>query len=143
MKGPHSRPAHERNPWGYPDEVWRRFCEAPGAGTLDGAGVLRARVEDRARGAVLELQVATSGSAQARFRALGCPATIAVGSWLAEALSGRPPARWQELDAAAIRAGLALPEDRAHCALLGEDLVRKLAHEWGAVGAKLGAWASN
>lgn len=114
------------NPYGYPDEVWRLFSDTPNAGTLEGSDVVRARVEDPARNTVMELQWRVQGDrvAEARFRALGCPTTIAVGSWLATACAGRPLSALGHIDAAAIRRGLHLPEDRAHCALLGEDLLR-------------------
>lgn len=114
------------NPYGYSDEVWRLFGDTPNAGTLEGTGVVRVRVEDPARNSLLELQWRVEGErvAEARFRALGCPTTIAVGAWLATASAGRPLSALVHIDAAAIRRGLQLPDDRAHCALLGEDLIR-------------------
>lgn len=113
------------NPYGYPEPVWRLFCEAPKAGVLDGENVIRVQAGDPARQAQLELQVRMEGPviAAARFRALGCPSTIAVGAWLAGELQGRSLNGLPTMTAAAIREGLQLAEDRAHCALLGEDAV--------------------
>lgn len=115
------------NPWGYPQEVWRLFQEAPNAGVLEGPGVVRVQVEAPAQQAVLEWQLRLDEGrvGEARFRALGCPTTIAVGAWLAAAATGRPVAGLKALDAAGIRGALGIAEDRAHCALLGEDLIRR------------------
>lgn len=116
------------NPYGYPDPVWQFFCEAPKAGVLDGPDVIRVQVGDSARQSQIELQVQVQADtlSRARFRALGCPTTIAVGAWLAGELQGRLVAEVQAINAAGIRGGLQIAEDRAHCALLGEDAVRLL-----------------
>lgn len=119
---------HHVNPYGYPQEVWRLFNETPNAGSLDGPGTMGVRVEAAAQQSVLELQVRLDGDriAESRFRALGCPTTIAVGAWLATTIAGRPVAGLTGLDAAGIRGALGIAEDRSHCALLGEDLIRGL-----------------
>lgn len=110
----------------YPAPVWARF-EAPRyAGQLVGEGVVAARAGSPAARAVLQLSLRRrAGRVEtARFQAYGCPVTIAVGEWLAERLeAGEPPVA---LDAARIRSALEIPEDKAHCALMGEDLIRAL-----------------
>jgi NifU-like protein involved in Fe-S cluster formation len=112
------------NVYGYPDAVWVRFLRPRHAGPLEGGDVVRARTP--AASAVIELSVTAGPPLRARFCAYGCPYTIAVGEWLAETLQRDGLARLDRLDAAAIRHALEIPEERAHCALMGEDLIRAL-----------------
>lgn len=116
------------NAFGYPPAVWRLFRETPRAGRLDQSGVLSAAAGTPASRSELRLQVKMRGSriADARFQAYGCPTTIAVGAWIAERVVGM---EWDDLaavQAAEIRKALEIAEDRTHCALLGEDLIRSL-----------------
>lgn len=115
------------NPFGYPERVWRLFCETPRAGTLDGP-VVAGTATTRAGSGRLRLQVRLEGVrvADARFQAYGCPTTIAVGAWLAEHAAGRPLAELAGLRAADIRQALEIPEDKLHCALMGEDVIKSL-----------------
>lgn len=68
--------------------------------------------------------------ADARFRAYGCPSSIAVGAWIAQWSLGRDAAELAMLSAAQLRAELEIPEDRAHCALMGEDALRDLLAQY-------------
>ena len=115
------------NPYGYPPEVWRLFRETPRAGTLDGTAAT-GTATTRAGSGRLRLQVRIEGArvADARFQAYGCPTTIAVGAWLAERAVGRPLAELSGLKAADIRQALEIPEDKLHCALMGEDTLKSL-----------------
>lgn len=115
------------NPFGYPEPVWRRFRETPRAGTLE-APSLTGAATTRAGSGRLRLQVRLDGArvGDARFQAYGCPTTIAVGAWLAEQAIGRTPAELGALRAADIRQALEIPEDKLHCALMGEDAVKSL-----------------
>jgi len=54
------------------------------------------------------------------------PTTIAVGEWLAEQAQGRAIEDLRGIDAGDIRAALEIPDDRAHCAILGEDVLMQL-----------------
>lgn len=115
------------NAFGYPAPVWRRFREPVHAGTLEGATVARAGTP--ASKSLIELAFRIDGEgrvAEARFRAYGCPTTIAVGEWLAEQAQGRAIRDLRGIDAADIRAALEIADDRAHCAILGEELLSKL-----------------
>jgi NifU-like protein involved in Fe-S cluster formation len=113
------------NVHGYPVPVWSRFERPDLAGSLDGDGVIRARAGSPAARGVLELALRRQGDrAEARFLAHGCPVTIAVGQWLAETLENGMPS--VPPDAAQIRAALEITEDKAHCALMGEDVIRAL-----------------
>jgi nitrogen fixation NifU-like protein len=81
--------------------------ETPGvvsgeAGSIDGGRLVR-----------IQLAVAAGGTiADVRFKAFGCPATIACASLLSERLPGRSLARAGEIDAAELAASLRLPPSR-------------------------------
>ena len=83
---------------------------------------------DKASRSVLSLHVKRKDGrvADARFQAYGCPTTIAVGAWLAEQAVGRRLEELAELRSTAIRAGLEIPDERAHCALVGEDAIKAI-----------------
>lgn len=115
------------NPWGYPEPVWRWFRHASRAGPLPGA--LSGSAATPASKAVLALHARVDGQgrvADARFQAYGCPTTIAVGAWLADRIHGQRLGELSRLNAGLIRQELEIPDERAHCALLGEDAVRAL-----------------
>lgn len=116
------------NPFGYSAPIWQRFRRPAQAGGYPHGtpGVISARAGTPAAKAVLELSLCVGEDRvhDARFRAYGCPTTIAVGAWLAEAAVGRTKADLMRIDAPQIRAALEIPEARAHCALLGEDTLR-------------------
>jgi NifU-like protein involved in Fe-S cluster formation len=118
------------NVFGYPDPVWRRFRSATHAGAFDeGAPVVSARAGTPASRGLIDLAVRLDPQgrvAEARFRAYGCPTTIAVGEWLAELAQGRNVEDLRAVSAADILGALEIPEDRAHCAVLGEDVLRSL-----------------
>ena len=118
----------DSNPFGYAPEIWRLFRSAPNAGSFPGdlPGVVTAEAGTPAARSVLKLSLRFEGDCvvDARFRAYGCPASIAVGAYIAGWSKGRNPAELGTLKAADLREALEIPEDRAHCALLGEDALR-------------------
>ena len=118
----------QRNVFGYHEPIWQRFRAPRHAGRLSAADVVEAQAGSPATRSVLRLQVEMDGAAvaRARFQAYGCPTAIAVGEWLAEQLEQQPRERWAAIDVATIRASLEIPEDKAHCALMGEDVLRAL-----------------
>ncbi len=107
---------HFRNP--------RNVGDLPGA-----THVGEARHERTAARVRLALRVEGGRVAEARFRALGCSGTIAACSVTTELLAGRSVTEAAALTAADVEAALdGLPEDRAHCApLVVEALRRALA----------------
>jgi NifU-like protein involved in Fe-S cluster formation len=111
---------------GYGAPVWSRFWAPDRAGRLAGPA---AQAGTPAGKAVLRLSIRTDGEkiTDARFQAYGCPVTVAVGQWLAEQLAGASRSRLSEIDAAGIRQSLEITADKAHCSLMGEDLVRALS----------------
>lgn len=116
------------NPFGYSDLVWQLFGQAPRSGSLDGAGLAEGLAGSRSNRNRLRLQVKMEGSriVDARFQAYGCPTTIAVGAWLAGWVVGRDPQELSRINTKMIRETLEIPEDRTHCALMGEDAVKSL-----------------
>ena len=119
------------NVFGYPAPVWRRFREPAHAGVLQGAQVIAARAGTPASRSLVEVGLRLDGEqvVEARFQAYGCPTTIAVGEWLAEQAQGRTVEQVGKITAADIRAALEIPEERAHCAVLGEDILRSLLQQ--------------
>lgn len=116
------------NPYGYGPEIWRLFRETPNAGRFPEAApqVISAEAGTPAARSVLRLALRLDGDrvAEARFLANGCPTTIAVGAYVAGWAQGKALTDLTALKAPALRAALEIPEDRAHCALLGEDALR-------------------
>lgn len=119
------------NAFAYAEPIWQRFSEPRHVGELPGDGVLSAEAGSPAAKSLLKMQLKMGQGVvvDAAFRAYGCPTAIAVGEWLAARLIGQKPAEWSQLSASIIRQALEIPDDRAHCALMGEDLVRALAKQ--------------
>lgn len=90
---------------------------------------LTVRAENPACGDVLQLSVRIQGDRidEARFKAQGCPASIACGSVVAEWLEGRSLAEAARLNADEIEEMLGgLPQASRHAAALALDAVRVL-----------------
>lgn len=77
-------------------------------------------------GEVMKLQIRMRGTVvdAACFKAFGCGAVIAAGSWTTEWLQGRSLEQIREFDSQDIIQALDLPPVKLHCALLAEDAVR-------------------
>jgi NifU-like protein involved in Fe-S cluster formation len=116
------------NPYGYGAEIWRLFREAPRAGRFDPATpglVVGEAGTPAASGRLrLELLLRDGRVADARFQAYGCPTTIATAAFVAATVVGRTVDELGGITAAWLRAQLEIPDARAHCVLMGEDLVR-------------------
>lgn len=120
--------ALERNPFGYGTQVWSLFQTAPRAGAFPDElpGVVTGQAGTPAARSVLRVQLRFEAErvADARFKAYGCPTSIAVGAWIADWARGKSAAELARLDVRALRDALEIPDDRAHCALLGEDALK-------------------
>lgn len=116
------------NPFGYSAPILRLFQETPRAGEFAAGtpGVVTAEAGSKAAHSVLRLQLLFEAGkvADARFKAYGCPSSIAVGAWIAGWSLGRTRVELAALRAADLRQALEIADDRAHCALLGEDAIR-------------------
>lgn len=117
----------------YAAPVWARFVAPVHAGRLDGQGVCDAEAGSPAARSLLRLSARLAGGriAEARFQAYGCPSAIAVGEWAAAWLESQdgPATALVVPTAAQIRALLEIPEDKSHCALMGEDVLRALLQQ--------------
>ena len=115
----------------YPPGIWQQFLDAAqhagsfAPGTPD---VLTLKAENRATASTLalHLQVREGRVCAARFSAFGCPVGIAVGAWLAQKAVGLSLAEARQLGAAPLRAALEIPDEKLHCALMGEDALQQL-----------------
>ena len=118
------------NVFDYSPGVWTRFRQTPHAGKFaeGAAGVVSVQAGSQAARSLLRLEVQRE-PLKARFQAYGCPTAIAVGEWLCEQIESRPVAALAEISAPHIRQALEISEDRIHCALMGEDVIRALTHQ--------------
>ncbi len=84
---------------------------------------------DVASGAWMEFQLRLSGAriTRARFRAYGCPHTIALASWLTERLVGEKLTLDYELGKDEVVAVLDLPTEKMRSVLVAEDALRACA----------------
>lgn len=116
------------NAFGYGAVIWSLFNQAPRAGRFPPRtpGVLRGQAGTPAARSVLRIELRVEGSTviDAHFGAYGCPTSIAVGGWIATQSIGRTLAELRSITSARLRAALEIPDDRAHCALMGEDALR-------------------
>lgn len=117
------------NAHGYPAAVWAAFSHPVHAADL-GEGAVAATAGSPAGALRLRLQAQLQGGriVRAAFQAYGCPVTLAVGEWLAGWLEGRRPGELH-LSAADLRTALEIGDDKAQCALLGEDAVLALERQ--------------
>lgn len=114
------------NALGYPHAVWSLFRETPRAGSIEAGIAAEATTPGSGFRLRLELSVDRRHIADARFLAHGCPYTIATGSWLAQWLIGRATHELASPPIAALRSALEIPEERAHCCLMAQDVLRDL-----------------
>ncbi|HEX6997758.1 MAG TPA: iron-sulfur cluster assembly scaffold protein [Gammaproteobacteria bacterium] len=109
----------------YGSEVWRRFDAPLRAGEIEpeAAGVVSGEGDDRALNVWVrfQLEVADGVIRRARFRAFGCPHTVAAADWLAEWLEGRPVRALAELDVRRAAAALEVPAEKLGKLLRMED----------------------
>lgn len=63
---------------------------------------------------------------QIKFKAQGCPYTIAIASYLCERLQDKPIDSIENINSALIQQVLDIPNDKIYCALLGEDAIKTL-----------------
>ena len=107
----------------YNPVVMDHFLHPRRVGDLDDANA-RATAENGACGDTLQLQLRIEGDriVDSRFRALGCTASIAASSFLAEWLAGRSLDEARALTNEALAAAMGgLPPGRTHCSVLAEE----------------------
>ena len=130
MRQPSASEVVLENVFDYSAPVWQRFLEPAHGGTfgsaVPGVTVGRAGTSAARHWLALEARWVQGRVAETRFSAYGCPTSIAVGDWIAQWSLGRSAQELRQLDASRIGTTLEIPEDRAHCGLMGEDALRAL-----------------
>jgi nitrogen fixation NifU-like protein len=67
---------------------------------------------------------------EVKFKTAGCVASVACGSWLTEAMRGKPPAELAGITPEQIEAGVGgLPTASHHAAVLAADALNQLLHK--------------
>jgi NifU-like protein involved in Fe-S cluster formation len=101
----------------------RYFESAAGAGELEGAGVFRGSAGDRSQGTWVQfdMQIDSGQVRAARFRAFGCPHTIAVSAWLVETAAGKAPQPRLPESVQALRDRFEVPVEKMGRLLIIED----------------------
>jgi NifU-like protein involved in Fe-S cluster formation len=121
----------------YSDAVLTLFRELAGAGDLDAHGGKAVSGEATAldRGAWVRFAARIDGErfADCRFRAFGCPHTLAAASLVAGRLRGAPLAAASSIDAAGIARELEAPAEKMGRLLVVEDALRALLADLGRV----------
>jgi len=104
----------------------QRFRAAGHRGRLSGEGVVSGLAGSRRQGraVALDLRLAQGTIVEARFRAYGCPATIAAADLVCERSTGGTAAEALALPVAEIEAALALTPARRGCILVVQDALR-------------------
>ena len=129
--------ATDTNPFGYAEPIWKLFSHPPHIGEFAPGtpGVVTGQAGSKAARSVLRLQLRFEGGrvADVRFKAYGCPSSIAVGAWIVDWSLGKTPAELAALRAADLRQALEIADDRAHCALLGEDALHAALASYSAI----------
>lgn len=118
------------NPFGYSAPIWQRFTDPSRSGRFapETSAVFSGEAGTPAARSVLRLQFRFENGcvADARFQAYGCPTSIAVGAWLAEWAIGKSLSGLRGLRLSEMRTALEIGDDRAHCAVMGEDALLAL-----------------
>lgn len=87
----------------------------------------RGRAGQASTGGVMQLQVQVNDSGiicDTRFRAYGCGATIAAGSYVSQWLQGKTLEQAATLSTQQVVQALDLPPVKVHCAMLVEDALK-------------------
>jgi len=121
----------------YSKTVRALFRELAGAGDLaaDGGKTVSGEAAALDRGAWVRFAARIEGErfADCRFRAFGCPHTLAAASLVAGRLRGAPLAAAYSIDAAGIARELEAPAEKMGRLLVVEDALRALLAEFGRV----------
>ncbi len=109
------------------------FLEPQNTGVLEGAD-WKVRIENPVCGDLLDLYVRRDSEQRIEactFQVYGCPAAIAVGSFLSSSLQGRSLDDLAQFDQETISTAFGgIPAAQVHAAHLGADAVRELERLW-------------
>ena len=118
----------------YSPRVLALFADLPGAGPMPaGAGEIiagEAVALDRGAWVRFEARLEDGRIAECRFRAWGCPHTLAAAAFVATELGSRPQSGRQVIDASRLARELGAPAEKMGRFFVVEDALRALlAHE--------------
>ncbi len=101
-------------------------------GAVAGANVVQGSAGNRELGAnvCFSLRVAQARVAEIRFRAYGCPHTIAAASWLTQRLHGAAVEDLERCSWREIEDALSVPPQKRGKLLILEDAMRAAARAW-------------
>lgn len=112
----------------YSAEVRQRFAAPERAGEISrGSGrLVSGAAEDRSLGIWIRFQIQIQGETveRVRFRAYGCPHTLAAADWLAERLEGGSVAALASTDLDVLARDIGLPREKHGKLLRLEDALR-------------------
>ncbi|MCX5592428.1 iron-sulfur cluster assembly scaffold protein [Alcaligenes endophyticus] len=119
----------------YSPLVMQHFQHPCGVGVLDiqQDNVVWAQAGTHEQGALVHVYLQWSAQntiEQARFKAYGCPCTIAAVSCLVSQLTGLDVAQAKALSAGNWAAALQLPPIKLHCAMLAKEAVTTALQHW-------------
>jgi nitrogen fixation NifU-like protein len=115
----------------YSPKLLDHFHHPRNAGEIPGATAV-VEVTNPACGDLMKLWVVVRDARvwEVKFKVAGCVPAVACGSWLTEAMAGRPLAELAGITPEQIEAGLGgLPPASKHAAVLAADALRKLLEE--------------
>lgn len=115
--------------------VLERFDRPPNAGRLLGR-VVRGSAGESAHGTRVEFDFRIRGGRveDARFRAYGCPHTIAAASWVAESAAGRSLTETGWMNPLQLAEMMELPDHKLGVLLVVEDALRDASDRAGSAG---------
>ncbi len=122
----------------YKDSVRKLFDSPRNAGVFDESkNVVVGRAGDRSAGATVEFSLAIDGQVikDAKFRAYGCPHTIAAASYVAANLVGAEVDALAGFDPHRMTEALDFPAEKLGRALIIEDALRRCRELLAAKGA--------
>lgn len=113
----------------YSESVVHYFTQPSYAGTLDvrKTDVGYARIQSNETGRTVELFIQLNAEEciiDARFKAQGCVATVAVMAYVADFLHEKTVTQALLCKATQIMQHLALPKNKHHCALMAEEAIK-------------------
>lgn len=111
----------------YSEQVLNHFHHPRNVGEIAGATVV-VEATNPACGDMMKLWVVVRDAVvlEVKFKVAGCVAAVACGSWLTEAITGRPLAELATIAPEQIEAGLnGLPQTSKHAAMLAADILKR------------------
>lgn len=118
----------------YSEQVLDHFKQPRNAGSFASGepNIGRAYLSVPKHHVILQLQIKAAAELilAARFKAYGCGATIAAGSWVSAWLQNKTIAEARALHNSDIIRALALPPEKVYCAVLAQNAVQHAINDY-------------